>query len=191
MANGLTSRFGLSEADSQLVSRATQTTGDANAGIEALAKVWKNKFADVSAKGGLAMRLASIASENTGRTVSGDQALGEMKEYLTRETNSTQAKAARDDFFRETSSSGDSEVRSLSQKLGVSVGESRSASLEATRAEETFQRVSNDVREASSRGWSLSRNGAGLWQARPRGHRLGQRPRPDHERPPGQGRILG
>lgn len=158
MANGLTSRFGLSEADSQLVSRATQTTGDANAGIEALAKVWKNKFADVSAKGGLAMRLASIASENTGRTVSGDQALGEMKEYLTRETNSTQAKAARDDFFRETSSSGDSEVRSLSQKLGVSVGESRSASLEATRAEETFQRVSNDVREASSRGWSLSRN---------------------------------
>ncbi|MEB3061071.1 hypothetical protein VJJ74_07950, partial [Parvimonas micra] len=39
-----------------------------------------------------------------------------------------------------------------------SVDESRSASLEATRAEETFQRVSNDVREASSRGWSLSRN---------------------------------
>ena len=60
--------------------------------------------------------------------------------------------------MRETSTSGDSEVRSLSQKLGVSVGESRSASLEATRVEETFQRVSNDVRESSARGWSLNRN---------------------------------
>ncbi|KAK0340842.1 hypothetical protein LTR94_028846, partial [Friedmanniomyces endolithicus] len=78
--------------------------------------------------------------------------------YLTKETNSTQARAARDEFMRETSTSGDSEVRSLSQKLGVSVGESRSASLEATRAEETFQRVSQDVRESEQRGWSLNRN---------------------------------
>lgn len=158
LSNGLTSRFGLSEADSQQVARASQTTGDGNAGIEALVKIWKNKFGDVSGKAGLGLRLASIASENTGRVISGDQAYGELREYLTRETNTTQARAARDDFYRETSTSGDSEVRSLSQKLGVSVGESRSASLEASRAEETFQRVSNDVREASSRGWSLNRN---------------------------------
>ena len=153
LATGLSHRFGLSEADAQQVARASQTSGEASAGIEALKKLW-----GVTGRAGLSGKLASTATENTNRNVSADNAYGELNEYLNRETNTIQARAARDDFFRETSTSGDSEVRSLSQKLGVSVGESRSASLEATRAEETFQRVSNDVREASSRGWSLSRN---------------------------------
>lgn len=153
LATGLSHRFGLSEADAQQVARASQTSGEATAGIEALKKLW-----GVTGRAGLSGKLASTATENTNRNLSADNAYGELDEYLNRETNTTQARAARDEFFRETSTSGDSEVRSLSQKLGVSVGESRSASLEATRAEETFQRVSNDVREASARGWSLSRN---------------------------------
>ena len=153
LSHGLTSRFGFSEADSQQVARISQTTGDGHAGIDYLIKKW-----GLSGKAGLGLKLSSMSAENTGRTVSSDQALGELQEYLTKETNTMQARSARDEFMRETSTSGDSEVRSLSQKLGVSVGESRSASLEATRAEETFQRVSNDVREASARGWSLNRN---------------------------------
>jgi len=153
LAKGLSDRFGLSEADAQQVARASQTSGEANAGLEVLGKRW-----GITGKAGLAGKLASTATETTNRTLSADQAYSELSEYLTRETNSTQARAARDEFLRETSTSGDSRVRSLSEKLGVSVGESRSASREATQAEETFQRVSNDVRESSARGWSLSRN---------------------------------
>ena len=153
LSSGLTSKFGLSESDAQQVSRASQTTGDANAGLEVLGKLW-----GVQGRAGLGLRLQSIASETTNNILTADSAYSELKDYLTKETNSSQSRAARDEFMRETSTSGDSEVRSLSEKLGVSVGESRSASLEATRAEETFQRVSNDVRESSQRGWSLNRN---------------------------------
>ena len=153
LSTGLSSRFGLSESDSQNLSRISQTTGDAEAGMSFLAKLWK-----LDTKAAVGAKIASISNETTGRVLSSDQAYNELKDYVTKETNTTQARAARDDFFRETSTSGDSEVRSLSTKLGASIGESRSASLEATRAEETFQRVSNDARESQSRGWSLNHN---------------------------------
>lgn len=156
LSDGLSNRFGLTEADSQEIARATQMTGDANAGLSVLAELWKAK--GISGKAEIGGRLATIASNNTGARLSSDQAYSQLQDYLYRETNSSQARTARDDFMRQTSTSGDSEVRSLSEKLGVSVNDSRSVTTEASRAEEAFQRVSHDVREASSRGWNLNSN---------------------------------
>lgn len=153
LSSGLSSRFGLSEADSQSIARASQTSGDANAGLSVLASRW-----GVKGEAGVGGKLSTLASKTTGANLSAEQAYSDLRDYVNREVNSTQSRNARDEFMRETSSSGDSQVRSLSEKLGVSVNDSRSASLEASRAEEAYQRVSHDVREASSRGWTLNSN---------------------------------
>jgi conjugal transfer mating pair stabilization protein TraG len=156
ISQGIQRRTGLSEADSDNIARATQTSGDANAGLSAAADIFK-KF-DVKGKAEIGARLATIASETTGRTVTAEQAYSDFNDYLRRETNTTQSRNARDDFMRETSTSGDSRIQSLSRRLGVSLNESRSASLEASQAEEAYSRFSHDVREAASRGYSLNRN---------------------------------
>lgn len=153
LSSGLSSRFGLSDSDSQQIARASQTTGTADAGLEVLGKLWK-----VQGKAAIGARLAATSTDTTQGTLSAEQSYNELSDYLNREVNTTQARNARDEFMRQTSTSGDSEVRSLSEKLGVSINDSRSASIEASRAEEAYQRVSHDVREASSRGWSLNSN---------------------------------
>ena len=150
ISNGLTQslqeKFGLTTTEADRISRVSILSGSADvmAGIPGIA--------------GISAKIAAQATRDTGRTITADEAFSQLQDYVSRETNSTQARAARDDFMRRTSSSTDSEVRSLSQRLGVSVTDARSATREASQTEETYRRISNDVSESEARGYALNFN---------------------------------
>jgi len=146
ISNTLQNRWGLSKSDSERIARVSAVTGEANlrTGIPGVADI--------------AVRAAAQASRDTGRTVTADQALSEMNDYVRQESNSTQARTAREDFTRATSSSSDSTLRALSNRLGANIEDSRSASVEAARSEETYRRISDEVSQAEARGFTLNRN---------------------------------
>ncbi|KHL24269.1 peptidase M23 [Croceibacterium mercuriale] len=146
ISSTLQSRFGLSANEADRIARTSTLTGDGSlsAGIPGLA--------------GIGVRAAALATRETGRTVTAEEALSDMRDYVSRESNSSQARQAREDFTRETSSSSDSTVRSLSNRLGASIEQSRAASLEASQSEETYRRISEDVSQAEARGFRLDHN---------------------------------
>lgn len=146
MSDTLQSRFGMSQTEAERIARVATMTGEANAML------------GIPNIGGISARYAAQASRDTGKTVTADQALNDIRDYVTRESNSDQARSAREDFIRQTSSSSDSRVSFLSNRLGASVEESRSATVEAARSEETFNRVSGEVRQAEARGFRLDHN---------------------------------
>ena len=146
ISNTLQSRFGLSQSEADRIARASILTGEANLGV------------GVRGLGSIGARAAAQATRETGRTVTADEALSDMRDYVARESNSSQARQAREDFIRETSSSSDSTLRSLSNRLGANIEDSRSASVEAARSEETYRRISDEVSQAEARGFTLNRN---------------------------------
>jgi conjugal transfer mating pair stabilization protein TraG len=159
ISSGLQSRFGLTEAEADRIARTSQMIGEGNVGLSGgVGKGSSLPGLSAQATAGLAARLVTSAQNETGRTITADQALSEIQDYLFRETNTSQARTARDDFQRETSSSSDSRVRSLSERLSAGVTESRGLTREAAISEETFKRVSDDLRESSSNGYSLNQN---------------------------------
>src|SRR3546814_5220605 len=60
------------------------------------------------------------------------------------ESNSEAARQARESFYRATASSTDSQVRGLGQEVSQDLRHSRSLSEEASRAEDQYQRWSNE-----------------------------------------------
>lgn len=152
MSNDLQSRFGMSQSDADRIARQSTLAGTANAALGTPL----GKLSPANAR--LAATLASQATRETGRTVTSDEAWSELRGYVERQSNSTQARSAREDFLRETSTAQDSETSGLSQRLGASVAESRNASLEASETEDTWRRISRDVSNSENRGFSLSSN---------------------------------
>jgi conjugal transfer mating pair stabilization protein TraG len=112
--------------------------------------------ADLSAS--LAGRIVAQHKHETGETLTADQALSRVADYAYKESNSTQARQAREDFTRATSSSSDSEVKSLSDRYSASLSDTRSYSNEASQTQEAYERHSQDFSEAASRGYSLSQD---------------------------------
>ena len=152
MSNDLQSRFGMSQSDADRIARSSTMTGSADASLG----VPGGALTGVNAK--LAAQIAASASRETGRTVTADEAWSELRGYVERQSSSVQARQAREDFMRETSTAQDSETRGLSQRLGASITDSRSASLEASQTEDTWRRISRDVSNAESRGFNLNYN---------------------------------
>ena len=146
LSRNLQNRFGLTTAEADRIARVSSLTGsaDAMAGIPGIA--------------GISAKIASYQSRDTGRTITADQAFSELRNYVSSETNSSQARSARDDFMRQTSSSTNGHLRSLSERLGASVTDARSATREASQTEESFRRISNDVSESEARGYALNFN---------------------------------
>lgn len=106
----------------------------------------------------LAGRIIAQHRHETGETLTADQALSRVADYAYKESNSTQARQAREDFTRATSSSSDSEVKSLSDRYSASLADTRTYSNEASRTQEAYERHSQDFSEAASRGYSLSQD---------------------------------
>lgn len=146
LSKDLQSRFGLTERDADNIARTSVMAGSANA------------MAGVPGIAGVRGELVARAHRETGRSISAEEAYQELANYVQREVNSDQARSAREDFMRQTSSSSDSEVRGLSQKFGSSLEESRAVTNEAIRQEENFRRVSRDFSEAESQGFRLDHN---------------------------------
>jgi conjugal transfer mating pair stabilization protein TraG len=120
LSQNLQSRFGLTTSEADRIARISTLTGEGNltGGLPGMASI--------------GARLASQATRDTGRNVTADEALSDLRDYVTRESNSDQARNAREDFTRQTSTSSDGTVKSLSERLGVTVEQSRAASLEAS-----------------------------------------------------------
>jgi conjugal transfer mating pair stabilization protein TraG len=166
LTDSLSEKFALSETDSERIARASIFGADATLsgggtiggklgnpsgkGIEAAIG------ADAAAK--LAARVTAQHQVETGETFTSDQALSRVADFAYREANSTQAKQAREDFTRATSTSSDSEVKSLSDRYSASLSDIRTYSNEASRTQEAFERHSQDFSEAASRGYSLSQD---------------------------------
>ena len=150
LSNDLQSKFGLSKADSERISRVSSITGSADAGLGTPG----GKLSPLQAQ--IGARVSAQALRDTGRVISTEQGFSEVHGYVERQTSTMQARQSREDFNRDTSTSSDSRTRALSEDLSSSIAQSRSAGLEASTAEETYSRISNDVSQAESRGYSLN-----------------------------------
>ena len=166
LSEGLSEKFSLSETDAQRIARASIFSADGTLsaggsvggklGISGGKLIEAAIGADAAAR--LATQISSRHSAETGETLTADEALSRVADYSFREANSVQAKQARDDFTRATSSSSDSEVKSLSDRYSASLSDTRTYSNEASRTQEAFERHSRDYSEAASRGYSLSQD---------------------------------
>ena len=164
LSETLQNRFSLSESDSQSIARSSILSGEGTLSAGLNGKVVLGSSEGIIASIGadaaanLAARITAQHRLETGETITADQALSRVADFAYREANSTQAKQARDDFTRATSTSSDSEVKSLSDRYSASLSDTRTYSNEASRTQEAFERHSQDFSEAASRGYSLSQD---------------------------------
>lgn len=158
MSTTLQERFGLTESDSQRISRQSLLSSDGSLGVSGSAGASLKDLLGLQASAALGAKIAANHYNDTGETISSEEALSRVQEFVHRESNTDQARSVRDDFQRQTSTSSDSEVRSLSEKLSASLTDSRSLSREATQAEENYQRVERGLSELSSRGYQFNQN---------------------------------
>jgi conjugal transfer mating pair stabilization protein TraG len=164
LSNTLQERFGLTESESQNVARTFFLSGEAGGsggvngklGAGSTEGIIASLGADVSAN--LAGRIIAQHRHETGETLTADQALSRVADHAYKESNSTQARQAREDFTRATSSSSDTELKSLSDRYSASLADTRTYSNEASRTQEAYERHSQDFSEAASRGYSLSQD---------------------------------
>ena len=75
-----------------------------------------------------------------------------------KEANSESARQTRDSFYRQTSSSSDSQVRGLGQEASQDLRHAQTLSQEASRSEENYKRLSSELSNSESAGFSWDRN---------------------------------
>jgi conjugal transfer mating pair stabilization protein TraG len=149
LAENLQTRFNFSESDSFNLARDSILSGgfSVNAGLSK---------SGASASGSAGPSTKSVESSSDGKTY--NKNYEDAKSYINNEVNSSDARNARESFIRETSSSTDAEVKALSSNYGASLTESKGLSLEASKVEDTYARVSNEQSLAESTGYALSSN---------------------------------
>ena len=158
LSSKLSQSFGLTESESRELANISQTTGSADAGLGAIGQLWSKGENKVTAKADIGARLASLITETTGRRVSSDQAYNEVRDFVASEVNSTEARSARDSFNRDTSSLTNSRGESLSERLGSSISHANDVSRQANRAEEAFERFSDEFQVSTASGFSVTDN---------------------------------
>ena len=164
LSNSLSEKFGLSETESQNIARSFVLSGEASGSGGISGKIGAGSTEGITAAIGadaaanLTGRIIAQHRHDTGQTLTADQALSRVADYAYKESNSTQARQAREDFTRATSSSSDTELKSLSDRYSASLADTRTYSNEASRTQEAYERHSQDFSEAASRGYSLSQD---------------------------------
>jgi conjugal transfer mating pair stabilization protein TraG len=111
-----------------------------------------------SGSGGVKTSVQAKQSRDTSEGISANQNYDQMTGYLESTSNSEEARSARESFFRQTSSSSNSEIRGLSNETSASIAQSRSLSEEASRTEDSFSRLSSDLSNNRSNSLGASRN---------------------------------
>lgn len=123
---------------------------------------------DLSASGKIGLQWKAVQSRNSTDRETAVQRMEESISSAERMANSETATQARETFYRTTASSSNSELRGLSQETQASLSETRSASRDVSRAEETYARYSNEVQQARSQGIqygsNLSQEFANWWE---------------------------
>ena len=112
----------------------------------------------LNGKGSLSSQYMAQQSRNSEDRSNIEQSMRESMSSVERQANSETATSARDTFYRQTASSSNSELRGLSNETQASLAQTRSASEEYSRAEDTYSRYSQEISEARSRGFQYSAN---------------------------------
>lgn len=156
-SNTLQTQFGMTKTEADRLARSTVLTGkvggDGSVGVG-------GQFGAVSAKGGVSggAEGSSSDSRNTEQGVSSTNTNSDAYQWLEKESNSEAARQARESFYRATTSSTDSQVRGLGQEVSQDLRHSQSLSEEASRAEEQYQRWSNEFSQFERDGYALNKN---------------------------------
>ena len=113
---------------------------------------------NLSAGGKIGTQWMASQSRNSSDRESTVQRMEESISSAERMANTETATQARDTFYRTTASSSNSELRGLSQDTQASLAETRSASRDVSRAEETYARYSSEIQQARSQGVQYGTN---------------------------------
>lgn len=156
-SNTLQTSFGMTKSDADRLARSTVLTGKVGADGSLGAG---GQFGPVSAKGGVSAGAdgSSSDSRNTEQGVTSSNTNTDAYQWLEKESNSEAARQARESFYRATSSSTDSQVRGLGQEVAQDLRHSQSLSEEASRAEDQYQRWSNEFSQFERDGYALNKN---------------------------------
>lgn len=156
-SNTLQTQFGMTKSEADKLARDTVLTG--RAGIGASGAV-SGKRGPLSGQvdGKIGIDGNSSDRRNTEQGVSTQNANTDAYQWLEKESNSEAARQARESFYRATTSSTDSQVRGLGQEVSQDLRHSQSLSEEASRAEDQYQRWSNEFSQFERDGYSLNMN---------------------------------
>jgi conjugal transfer mating pair stabilization protein TraG len=156
-SNTLQTQFGLTKSEADKLARDTVLTGSAGIdGSGTLSGGGGPLSAQASLRGGLNGK--SSDTRNTEQGVSSQNSNTDALQWLERESSSEAARQARESFFRATTSSTDSQVRGLGQEVAQDLRHAQSLSEEASRAEDQYQRWSNEFSQFERDGYALNKN---------------------------------
>jgi conjugal transfer mating pair stabilization protein TraG len=156
-SNTLQTQFGMTKAEADKLARDTILTGSAGIAASGSASAKRGPFAgQLDGKVGIDGR--SNDTRVTDQSVSTSNQNTDAYQWLEKEANSESARQARESFYRATTSSTDSQVRGLGQEVSQDLRHSQSLSEEASRAEDQYQRWSNEFSQFERDGYSLNKN---------------------------------
>lgn len=156
-SNTLQTQFGMTKSEADKLARDTVLTG--RVGLDGSAALKANTgraSGQLGLRGGIDGR--SDDSRRTEQGVSAQNANTDAYQWLEKESNSEAARQARESFYRATTSSTDSQVRGLGREVSQDLRHSQSLSEEASRAEEQYQRWSNEFSQFERDGYALNKN---------------------------------
>lgn len=154
----LTANHGFTKSESDELTRQASTSSSFDANLAITSMLGPEKVAALKGSGSVAQKWASQQSRDSKDSARTEQSLLDGLSYLERQSRGDSAREARESFYRQTSSSSNSQLRGLSQEVSQDLRHAQSASEEASRAEDTFQRWQNAQSEFKRNGFSLSRN---------------------------------
>ncbi|MGL3823650.1 conjugal transfer protein TraG N-terminal domain-containing protein [Sphingopyxis sp. R3-92] len=156
-SNTLQTQFGMTKSEADRLARDTVLTGSAGIdGSGTLSGGGGPLSAQASLRGGVNGK--SSDTRNTEQGVSSQTSNTDALQWLERESSSEAARQARESFYRATTSSTDSQVRGLGQEVSQDLRHSQSLSNEASRAEDQYQRWSNEFSQFERDGYALNKN---------------------------------
>ena len=156
-SNTLQTQFGMTKSEADKLARDTVLTGTAGVGATGSVSGKRGPFSG-QVEGRLGLDGKSSDSRNTEQGVSTQNSNSDAYQWLEKESNSEAARNARESFYRSTTSSTDSQVRGLGQEVSQDLRHSQSLSEEASRAEEQYQRWSNEFSQFERDGYALNKN---------------------------------
>ncbi|PKQ01275.1 MAG: peptidase M23 [Alphaproteobacteria bacterium HGW-Alphaproteobacteria-13] len=156
-SNTLQTQFGMTKSEADKLARDTVLTGRAGVGASGAVSGKRGPLSG-QIDGKIGVDGTSSDRRNTEQGVSTQNANTDAYQWLERESNSEAARQARESFYRATTSSTDSQVRGLGQEVSQDLRHSQSLSEEASRAEDQYQRWSNEFSQFERDGYSLNKN---------------------------------
>ncbi len=156
-SNTLQTQFGMTKSEADKLARDTVLTGRAGIGASGALSGKRGPFSG-QVDGKLGIDGTSSDRRNSEQGVSAQNSNSDAYQWLEKESNSEAARQARESFYRATTSSTDSQVRGLGQEVSQDLRHSQSLSEEASRAEEQYQRWSNEFSQFERDGYALNKN---------------------------------